>query len=189
MIVKCYKCKADTGEFAPLNTTMVKLCSKCREEEDEYIRDSFVPKEGQPCGNCKTRPGTVQWVGDGGVMGLIHGMYDFWCEICCTEAQLKNARDSAARIPELEKKLKELTMGPEIPGTTQISPGLYVAKESTSIFASEAERLPNLNKYQESLLPALQEALADWLPEDDIDPDSVTFSPEDIAALCNEEEE
>jgi len=59
------------------------------------------------CQKCHKREATVQWVGDGGMLAFSHGMYEMWCDYCCTVAQLENAKRNAARIPELERKLKD----------------------------------------------------------------------------------
>ena len=63
---------------------------------------------GTPCENCGIRPGTVQWVGEGGMLAVTHGWYSMWCERCVLEAQLAYARRRAAEIPELTKKLAAL---------------------------------------------------------------------------------
>jgi hypothetical protein len=60
------------------------------------------------CQNCGKRPATENWVGEGGTLAYVHGHYQRWCERCCIEAQLDNARKAAERIPELEKRLEEL---------------------------------------------------------------------------------
>ena len=60
------------------------------------------------CKNCNKREGTTRWVGNGGVMDLVHGMYQMWCEICATEAQLEYAKERAKAISKLERKLKKL---------------------------------------------------------------------------------
>ena len=41
-----------------------------------------------PCENCRAREATVLWVGDGGVLGWVHGAYECWCSICALEKQL-----------------------------------------------------------------------------------------------------
>ena len=60
------------------------------------------------CQNCGKRPGTEKWVGTGGVIGLIHGCYQMWCERCCIEAQLEHARKAARSVRKLERRLAEL---------------------------------------------------------------------------------
>lgn len=72
--------------------------------------ENFFDKEleGKTCDNCKVRPATQWWCGDGGIMGFIHGARWPWCMICITEEQLKHARERAAEIPALEDKLQKL---------------------------------------------------------------------------------
>lgn len=65
-------------------------------------------KEVVMCENCGNREATLVWSNSS--MGYVHGMYESWCEICCVEEQLKFAKKQANRIPELEKKLKELNI-------------------------------------------------------------------------------
>lgn len=60
------------------------------------------------CANCGEREGTINWVGRGGVMDFVHGMYEVWCELCAVEADLEYAKKQAKRVPELEKKLEKL---------------------------------------------------------------------------------
>lgn len=67
----------------------------------------FGEPEG-PCTNCLKRPAKTWWSGEGGIIGAIHGMMAAWCMTCCTEEQLRYAKEAAARIPELEEKLKNL---------------------------------------------------------------------------------
>ncbi len=69
----------------------------------------YIKSLGDPCENCHDRISTVWWVGEGGGLAYAHGMKAAWCERCCVEAQLKYAQDAAARIPDLEKKLAELS--------------------------------------------------------------------------------
>lgn len=61
----------------------------------------------QPCANCGKRPGTIQWVGEGGALALTHGWYAMWCEVCCLEAQIKYAEDLTAKIPTLKEELAQ----------------------------------------------------------------------------------
>ena len=65
-------------------------------------------KTKQLCQHCHKREASVQWVGDGGIIAMTHGMYENWCDFCATTEQLKHARRSAKHIPRLEKKLKKL---------------------------------------------------------------------------------
>jgi len=60
------------------------------------------------CANCNNREGTICWIGDGGALAYVHGMYSMWCELCATIANLDYAKKQANLIPELEKKIKEL---------------------------------------------------------------------------------
>jgi hypothetical protein len=60
------------------------------------------------CANCGERPGTLQWVGEGGVMALVHGMYQMWCELCAARAQLDYSREQATRVADLEARVAEL---------------------------------------------------------------------------------
>jgi hypothetical protein len=60
------------------------------------------------CQNCNEKPATQTWVGEGGTFGLVHGQYQFWCELCCVKAQIKHAEEAAARLPELREKLRVL---------------------------------------------------------------------------------
>jgi hypothetical protein len=73
-----------------------------------FTQPDNVPHSEKPhgkCQNCNERDATQTWVGEGGVMAWTHGMYQYWCELCCTQAQLKYAEEAAARIPELKEKL------------------------------------------------------------------------------------
>jgi len=57
------------------------------------------------CQRCHKRPGTEEVHGCPG--GLTHE-----CRQCIVESMLSHAREQAARIPELEKELEQLTKGP-----------------------------------------------------------------------------
>lgn len=61
------------------------------------------------CANCGEREGTQKWVANGGVMDLIHGFYEMWCEVCCLTKQIEFAEERAAEIPVMRARLKELT--------------------------------------------------------------------------------
>lgn len=74
-------------------------CPFCEKEKNDKVL----------CANCKKRVATQNWVGEGGVFSFVHGLYQEWCEICCITEQLKYAKQQAEKIPELEKKLEELT--------------------------------------------------------------------------------
>ena len=75
--------------------------------EERVLQAPKRGKEGEPCVNCGKHPGTVKWLGENaGAIDLIHGFYQWWCRRCALEAQLAYARKQAARIPDLEAKLK-----------------------------------------------------------------------------------
>jgi hypothetical protein len=57
------------------------------------------------CANCNKREGTETWVGDGGVMGYVHGNYQMWCKVCVLEAQIEHCREAAERLADLEQEL------------------------------------------------------------------------------------
>jgi hypothetical protein len=78
-------------------------------ENAPAITVTTVEPDGEKaCANCGERPGTEKWVGENGVMGLVHGMYSMWCRICCVRKQLEHAYEVAASIPGLEKELSDL---------------------------------------------------------------------------------
>lgn len=60
------------------------------------------------CDNCGKREGTIKWVGDGGVMDLVHGAYSMWCEVCTLKEQIKHAEERAAALPEMRARLAEI---------------------------------------------------------------------------------
>ena len=70
-----------------------------------YQPDNFIE---EVCVHCNKRPATTNWVGNGGILEYSHGMYERWCDHCCTFEQLKAARKAAKQIPTLEKRLKKL---------------------------------------------------------------------------------
>lgn len=61
------------------------------------------------CQKCGQRQATQVWIGEGGTLAFVHGQYQLWCDLCVVQVQLEYARESAKRIPELEKKLEELS--------------------------------------------------------------------------------
>jgi hypothetical protein len=65
------------------------------------------------CPNCGKRPGTLEWVGEGGTLAFVHGMSQLWCEICCLKTQLIHFRAMASKIPETEARLAELLKSEE----------------------------------------------------------------------------
>jgi len=91
------------GEQEPY---LIAGCPPCVEAEHKRIVDAMTPKGN--CENCNTRPATLWWVGEGGAMAWAHGGGVPWCQHCSVTEQLKHARDMAAKIPELEEKLKSL---------------------------------------------------------------------------------
>ena|ERR1035441_51429 len=66
-----------------------------------------IPKEAI-CDNCKKHKATQNWVGDGGMMGAVHGAYSYWCECCCLKTQIKYAEDAVSRLKELKEKIKKV---------------------------------------------------------------------------------
>lgn len=60
------------------------------------------------CQSCGKRPATMNWVGDGGTMAFIHGMYQRWCDHCALRAQIAHAQKMADLLPELQAKLAAL---------------------------------------------------------------------------------
>lgn len=91
------------GEAEPY---IIAGCPPCVEAEHTRITDAMTPKGN--CVNCNTRPATMWWVGDGGILAFTHGGGEPWCEHCSVVEQLKHAQTMAAKIPELEEKLKGL---------------------------------------------------------------------------------
>ncbi len=59
------------------------------------------------CVNCKIRPGTETWVGEGGTLALVHGFSARWCLQCCLEAQIEYCTKAAERLPDLKRQLEE----------------------------------------------------------------------------------
>lgn len=62
------------------------------------------------CQNCLKREGTEIWLGTMSVYEAVRDIEGLpkWCELCVAEAQLSYARASAAKIPDLERKVAEL---------------------------------------------------------------------------------
>ena len=74
---------------------------KPRPNRSGYTYYTVKPWDGL-CQVCHKRPGTEEVVGcPGGI--------DHECRQCSVESMLKSAREHAARIPELERELAELT--------------------------------------------------------------------------------
>jgi len=65
------------------------------------------------CANCKIRPGTETWVGEGGTLGLVHGFSAQWCLRCCLEAQIEYCQKAADRLLSLKEMLKKNVMRSE----------------------------------------------------------------------------
>lgn len=59
---------------------------------------------GRLCTKCKERPATIIW---GDALATTHGWNEYRCDICALKEQLDHARERAAAIPELERKLTE----------------------------------------------------------------------------------
>ena len=64
------------------------------------------------CPQCKQRPGTEIWAGEGGSLAYVHGAYTYWCKSCVLTAQLAYARERAADIPRLEAALAAVSPNP-----------------------------------------------------------------------------
>ena len=56
------------------------------------------------CQNCNKHEATVKWRGMGGALSFVTSDME-WCECCAVKAQLEDAKEMAARIPELEAEL------------------------------------------------------------------------------------
>lgn len=59
------------------------------------------------CDNCGKKRKLTAWVGEGGMLDLVHGAYSMWCEECQWRAQLRYAEGLAKNIPSLKRKLKK----------------------------------------------------------------------------------
>lgn len=75
------------------------------EEEVEAIEIAAMlnPTPSGPCSICEKRPATLWW--SEGALAFARGMKQARCERCAVEEQLKFARERAAAVPELEKRL------------------------------------------------------------------------------------
>ena len=62
------------------------------------------------CLKCGREAETSVYVGDGGMMDVIHGGGQQWCELCIVRGQIAYVRDQAARLPDLEAKLAVLEL-------------------------------------------------------------------------------
>lgn len=81
----------------------------------DYIKQEELRRKAQSegkCTNCyKHKANNIPWVGEGGMMGYVHGAYSYWCDCCVLKAQVKYARASARRLKGLEIKLKKVKCG------------------------------------------------------------------------------
>lgn len=68
---------------------------------------SVFDKPSGPCKKCGEREATQIMAGQGAVMAA-RGYFDWWCEPCVLEAQIKNAEALAAKLPEWKARLAEL---------------------------------------------------------------------------------
>jgi hypothetical protein len=59
------------------------------------------------CAKCGEREATRIWTES--ALAHVHGMSERRCEQCVVEAQLEFCRKRAEAIPELERRLRELT--------------------------------------------------------------------------------
>ena len=77
--------------------------------ENEVTMGPFDgPPRGKTCQRCNERPADEWWTGEGGILAANHGYYAAWCMRCIVTEQLRYAREAAATIPDLEKKLADL---------------------------------------------------------------------------------
>jgi hypothetical protein len=66
------------------------------------------PPEGI-CRYCKTRAATLHF---GNALSFTHGGSLNCCALCAAEKQLEHAKERAAAIPELERRIAELRAAP-----------------------------------------------------------------------------
>ena len=93
---------ADTRSPQQIQAESLRRLAKASEAINGWVRAS------SSCQKCRKREGTHNWVGEGGVLAMTHGMSQRWCEYCVVEAQLAHARKLSALIPALESRLLEL---------------------------------------------------------------------------------
>ncbi len=60
------------------------------------------------CNNCKKHKGTEIWIGDGGMMGYVHGAYSNWCKCCTLKAQIRHIKKISKNLEKLAKELAEV---------------------------------------------------------------------------------
>lgn len=73
-----------------------------------------VPKPEGLCQKCSEREATETWVGDGGVIGWAHGMFQFWCKLCVVKEMLKHAVEVSEKIPYYQKLIARLEAGEDV---------------------------------------------------------------------------
>lgn len=66
-----------------------------------------LPEADGLCGNCHERQGTEPWVGEGGTLAYVHGMFSMWCKRCTLKAQIEHSEACAARLPALREQLEQ----------------------------------------------------------------------------------
>ncbi len=69
--------------------------------------DGVLQPSNALCASCHQRPGALAWSATG-IIGMTHVPIVMWCEVCVVTKQLEHARQQAARVEELEKRLAEL---------------------------------------------------------------------------------
>lgn len=58
------------------------------------------------CQHCNLRPAADVFAES--TSAMVHGSYEFWCEICVLETQIGHAKERAAAIPAMETRLAVL---------------------------------------------------------------------------------
>ena len=69
---------------------------------DDYLK----PSKSSMCQHCHNRKATIQWIGTGGIMDALHGMFEMWCERCTLEAQITYAEEHKSDLERLKKELE-----------------------------------------------------------------------------------
>ena len=80
----------------------VVVCATCGEK----CVNADCPGRNDRCVNCGIRTATTDYSGD--AMSMIHGFVSRWCEQCLLEKWIREAKESAARLPDLEQRLAKL---------------------------------------------------------------------------------